>query len=117
MMMEFRPTIDLFASRKNRLTKKHCTVNQNKKAVARDAFNISWAREQPIIHPPIPPIWEGQYWLPLFQQMTVSSLNLGPTDLILKNGTIARKSGYVLPPGELLASLICGKEEKNQVKT
>ncbi|KAA6371021.1 MAG: putative Transposon Tf2-6 polyprotein, partial [Streblomastix strix] len=137
MMMKFKPTIDLFASRKNRLMKEYCTINQDKEAVARDAFSISWAREQPIIHPPIPligrclkrvlqeriqaliitPKWEGQYWWPLLQQMTVNSLNLGQADQILKNGTIANRKGWALPPGELLASLISGKKEENKEKT
>ncbi|KAA6370903.1 MAG: hypothetical protein EZS28_033571 [Streblomastix strix] len=111
MMMKFKPIIDLFARRKNHFTKNNCTINQDKKAVTRDAFSISCAREQPIILPPIPligrcmkrvlqeriqaliiiPKWQGQYWWPLLQQMTVNSLNLGQADQILKNGTIANR--------------------------
>ncbi|KAA6386531.1 MAG: putative reverse transcriptase [Streblomastix strix] len=137
MMMKFKPTIDLFVSRKNRLTKEYCTFNQDKKAAARNTFSISWAREQPIIHSPIPLIsrclkrviqeriqaliiiskLEGQYQQPLPQQMTVRSLNLGQTDQILKNGTISNRRGWESPPGELLASLISGKKEENKEKT
>ncbi|KAA6353404.1 MAG: hypothetical protein EZS28_051069, partial [Streblomastix strix] len=137
MMMEFKPTIDIFASRKNRLTKEYCTINQDKKAIARDAFSISWAREQTIIHPPIPligqylkrllqeriqaliitPKWEGQYWQPLLQQMKGSSLNQEQADQILKNGTIANRRRWVLPSGELLASLISGKKVENMEKS
>ncbi|KAA6383484.1 MAG: putative reverse transcriptase, partial [Streblomastix strix] len=79
--MQFIPTIDLFANRKTKLTKRYCTINLDHLAVARYAFSISWKAEQPVIHPPIPlighclqrikqekiaaimivPNWEGQY--------------------------------------------------------
>ncbi|KAA6403321.1 MAG: hypothetical protein EZS28_001150 [Streblomastix strix] len=133
--MKFRPTIDIFESSRNRPTKEYCIIIQDRQAEARNAFSISWAREQPIIHPLIAligrcpkrvqheriqaliitPKWQGQYWWPLLQQMTVSSVNQGHADQILKNGTIANKRAWALLLGELLTSLISGrKEEKNE---
>ncbi|KAA6388781.1 MAG: hypothetical protein EZS28_015696 [Streblomastix strix] len=64
----------------------------------------------------ITPKWEEQYWWLLLQQLTVSSLNLGQAVQILKNGTIIKKGGWALPPGELIASLISGKKEENMEK-
>jgi hypothetical protein len=49
--------------------------------------------------------------------MTVNSLILGQADQVLENGTIANREGWALPPGELLASLICSKKEENKEKT
>ncbi|KAA6392246.1 MAG: hypothetical protein EZS28_012227 [Streblomastix strix] len=108
-----------------------------KKSVARDAFSISWAREQQIILPSIHLIGlclkrllqeriqiltitakkDRQYWWPLLLQMTVNSLNLGQTDHSLNNGTTANRKIWALTPGELLASLISGKKEENKEKT
>ncbi|KAA6370257.1 MAG: putative reverse transcriptase, partial [Streblomastix strix] len=132
--MQFFPTINLFANRKTKLTKRFCTINLDHLAVARDAFSISWKAEQPVIHPPIPlighclqrikqekiatimivPNQEGQYWWPLIQQMTTKQINLGQSSQILKNGPIATRRGWALPPGELLAILVSDKHKEDE---
>ncbi|KAA6393808.1 MAG: putative reverse transcriptase [Streblomastix strix] len=134
--MQFFTTIDLFANRKTMLTKRYCTINLDHFAVARDAFSKSWKAEQPVIHPPIHlighclqrikqekiaaimivPNWEGQYWWPLIQQMTTKQINLVQSSQILKNGPIATRRGWALPPGELLAILVSDEHKEDEEK-
>ncbi|KAA6393058.1 MAG: hypothetical protein EZS28_011418 [Streblomastix strix] len=95
-----------------------------------------WKAEQPVILPPILLIghclqrikqekvvaimivtnWEGQYWWPLIQQMTIMQNNLGQSSQILKNGPIATRRRLALPPGELLAILDSYKNKEDQEK-
>ncbi|KAA6398557.1 MAG: putative reverse transcriptase [Streblomastix strix] len=40
--LKMKPTIDLFASKTNKLTRRYCTITQDQEATARDAFSIPW---------------------------------------------------------------------------
>jgi hypothetical protein len=47
-------TVDAFANRKNRKTKRFFSINKDVWAEARDGLNQNWAKEIALIHPPIP---------------------------------------------------------------
>ncbi|KAA6402069.1 MAG: putative Transposon Ty3-I Gag-Pol polyprotein [Streblomastix strix] len=133
---KFPATIDLFANKENKLLKRYCTTQIDKEAVARDAFSISWKNEYPIIHPPIPvigrcleiikqdkisalmilPKWTSQYWWPILMQMASQIYSLGNSGQVLKNGPIANRKGWALPPGEIIAVQIQQDKEVQMEK-
>jgi hypothetical protein len=55
-ILKVRPTIDMFANRKNRRCKRFVSLVPDNWAVAQDSLSVSWKGEVPYLHPPIPPI-------------------------------------------------------------
>ncbi|KAA6383701.1 MAG: hypothetical protein EZS28_020772 [Streblomastix strix] len=48
-----RPTIDIFANRRNRKCKRFCSLIWDQWAETQDGFKMSWRKEAPLQHPPI----------------------------------------------------------------
>jgi hypothetical protein len=87
-----RCTLDAFACRATALLPRYCSAGPDPKALHRDAFTISWAREEIWLNPPwellpkvlhkiradgargmlIVPRWPSQAWWPLLQELAVS---------------------------------------------
>jgi hypothetical protein len=121
--------VDLFATAKNRKKERYCTVEKNKKAMARNAMTIAWTGFTALVHPPIPmivrclvkiqkdktraiviaPFWRGMIWSTLLQELTVRGpVVLGDSEELLELGPGMRKTGASVPPGKLAAWLVQG---------
>jgi hypothetical protein len=96
--------------------------------VAQDAFSVRWSSfSVPLIHPPIPliprvlqrlqqermravllivPLWKAQAWSQLLTEMTVSAIDLGPTEQVLVRGQGMRRRRERLPPGNMLIAIV-----------
>ncbi|KAA6389766.1 MAG: putative Pol polyprotein [Streblomastix strix] len=125
--------IDAFANRKNRKTRRFYTVNKDKWAEARDGLSQNWTNKVILVHPPIPlipkslakikeenttaivivPIWEGQYWWPMLQELKIKAKVLGKSQEVLEMGAKMKKRGLMLPPGEMGIFLITKMQKEN----
>jgi hypothetical protein len=52
--LDIIPTIDLFATRKNKVLDKYCSPRIDHRAKSRDGFLLNWSKQTAWIHPPIP---------------------------------------------------------------
>ncbi|KAA6373592.1 MAG: hypothetical protein EZS28_030882, partial [Streblomastix strix] len=52
--LQVRPSIDVFANRRNRQCKRFCSLIADPWAVKQDGLSLAWNKEVPLIHPPIP---------------------------------------------------------------
>jgi hypothetical protein len=128
--LEVVVSCDLFANFRNKQAKRYVSLSLNDRgAMARDAFTISWkGLGLPLIHPPIPliqrcvnkvkeegvvavmitPAWEGQWWSTALNSITIKSTILGESESVLEKGAQMVKHGDKLPPGKLIARLVNG---------
>ncbi|KAA6314900.1 MAG: hypothetical protein EZS28_055503, partial [Streblomastix strix] len=87
---EIKIEVDAFANRKNKKAKKFFTINNDRRALAKDALIQNWNVGWMLIHPPISiltrvlmkimkeggkyvviaPMWQTQIWWPLLISMT-----------------------------------------------
>ncbi|KAA6393193.1 MAG: hypothetical protein EZS28_011278, partial [Streblomastix strix] len=52
--LQVRPSIDVFANRRNRQCRRFCSIIADPWAVKQDGLSLAWNKEVPLIHPPIP---------------------------------------------------------------
>ncbi|KAA6313246.1 MAG: hypothetical protein EZS28_055788, partial [Streblomastix strix] len=128
-----RPSIDMFANRKNRKLKRFVSLTLDNWAVGQDCMSLPWKGELPYLHPPLPmiqatlnkvreenvaalivvPNWPSQSWWPSLMELSTNYVNLGKSADVLKPGGRMRKAKKHLPPGELLAVRLEVTEERN----
>jgi hypothetical protein len=114
-----QPTIDLFATAKNKKCAMFCSLRGEEGSLARDAFSIPWQGMVPLLHPPvslisrciqrvqqehlcaflIAPCWEGQVWTPPLRRLTFQKVILGPSKQVLMMSSGMRRKHASLPPG------------------
>jgi hypothetical protein len=119
---DWEVNIDLFATRSNHKLLNYVSPTPDPKAVACDAFSITWAQWKPYIHPPINliprciqklemeripailivPYWPSQAWWPTLSPLVKAVSNLGKGEEILIKGENMKASNTKLPPGEIL---------------
>ncbi|KAA6355550.1 MAG: putative Transposon Tf2-6 polyprotein [Streblomastix strix] len=125
--------IDAFSTRKNKVLKQYCSSREDRKALSRDGLAISWNSQLIWAHPPIPliakclqkiiqekvdltilitPDWKAQFWRPTLDRLTLQRINLGPSDKILNPGAYMKRRGWIIPPGNMMASLVSSNKAK-----
>ncbi|KAA6396105.1 MAG: putative Pol polyprotein [Streblomastix strix] len=124
--LQVRPSIDMFANRRNRKFKRFLTLVLDNWAMGQDCLSHPWSGEVPYLHPPIPmiqatlnkakqegvpavivvPNWPSQPWWPSLAGQIVKYVNVRRSEDILKPGGRMRKARKNLPPGEILVVLL-----------
>ncbi|KAA6392964.1 MAG: hypothetical protein EZS28_011511 [Streblomastix strix] len=124
--LQVRPSIDMFANRRNRKFKRFMTLVLDNWATGQDCLSHSWTGEVPYLHPSIPmiqatlnkakqqgvpavivvPIWPSQPWWPSIADQTVKYVNIGRSEDVLKPGGRIQKVRKHLPLGEILVLLL-----------
>jgi hypothetical protein len=114
--------IDLFATQRNTKLPRYVSPTWDGKAVAFDAFSITWRNLRPFVHPPIDlimrclqriereeveavlvvPNWPSQIWWPIVVQRAKAIVVLGKGEEVLVTGKSMREMNTKLPPGELV---------------
>ncbi|KAA6397239.1 MAG: hypothetical protein EZS28_007237 [Streblomastix strix] len=112
--LQIRPSINMFANRRNGMFKRFMTLVLDNQAKGQDCLSHPWSGEVPYLHPPIPmiqvalnkakqegvpavivvPNWPSQPWWPSLAEQTVKYVNVGRSVDIQKPGgrmRIARK--------------------------
>ncbi|KAA6393484.1 MAG: hypothetical protein EZS28_010987 [Streblomastix strix] len=109
MKLKVEITMDAFATRINRQHRKFCSITKDIWAMLRDGLSISWEKQTPLFHPPIPLLlstirkvkedgvktaviiaskWPGQYWYTELLEITVQMIRLGQSKQVLIPGFI-----------------------------
>jgi hypothetical protein len=128
--LQVTPSIDCFATMYNRKCPRFFAPSMGKNAqgaIAIDAFSQNWSTETlPYLHPPIAtiprvmqkilaekifavlvvPFWPGHSWWSTIQPLILRSVDLGPTNQVLKRGPTMDPKAHKLPQGRLLMCLI-----------
>ncbi|KAA6384048.1 MAG: hypothetical protein EZS28_020423, partial [Streblomastix strix] len=112
--------IDIFATRANRQCTRYCSISKDKCAVKRNGFSLEWAKEIPLLHPPISqllktirkikkervslavliaPDWPNQKWFTEMREIIRQQICLGESTQVLLMGAKHRNKGWALPPG------------------
>ncbi|KAA6400220.1 MAG: hypothetical protein EZS28_004253 [Streblomastix strix] len=113
-------SIDIFATRANRQCTRYCSISKDKCAVKRNGFSLEWAKEVPLLHPPISqllktirkikqervslavliaPDWPNQKWFTELREITRQKICLGESTQVLLMEAKHRNKGWALPPG------------------
>ncbi|KAA6367170.1 MAG: hypothetical protein EZS28_037304, partial [Streblomastix strix] len=119
--------VDAFATRRNRVLKTYCSPRQDSRAIAIDGLAIDWNEQIAWLHPPIPligrclqkiledkvqtailitPDWRAQFRRPTLDRLTLQRVDLGPFHLILTPGKHMKQHGQILPPRNMIASVV-----------
>ncbi|KAA6390136.1 MAG: hypothetical protein EZS28_014339 [Streblomastix strix] len=132
--INFQPTLDAFAHKTNKQLKRHCLLQDDNNAIARNALNIPWTSDQLLLHPPIgfiPKIIQKtirdqveallilpRWYLYKYRAKHPSILNqetFGSTDQVLIKGK-TMKEFTKLPPGIIEMIKINIKKESNYIE-
>ncbi|KAA6389907.1 MAG: hypothetical protein EZS28_014569 [Streblomastix strix] len=112
--------IDIFETRANRQCMRYCSISKDMRDVKRNGFSPEWAKEIPLLHPPISqllktirkikeervslavliaPNWPNQKWFTELREITKQKMCLGESTQVLLMGAKHRNKGWALPPG------------------
>ncbi|KAA6375872.1 MAG: hypothetical protein EZS28_028599 [Streblomastix strix] len=131
--LQVRPSIDMFANRRNRKFKRFMTLLLDNWATGQDCLLYSWTGEVSNLHPPTPmiqatfnkakqegvpavivvPNWPSQPWWPSLAEQAVKYVNVGRSEDVLKPGGRIRKAEKHLPPVDILVVLLEEKKVKS----
>ncbi|KAA6316156.1 MAG: hypothetical protein EZS28_055302 [Streblomastix strix] len=123
--INFSPTLDTFVLRTMKHFRRYFSPQDDRRAVARDAFSIAWANEKLLLHPPICaipkviqklkrdgattalilPIWDLMKYKTMIP-LILNQKTLGPSEIVLEEGKLVHRLMQKLPPGIMEIVLI-----------
>ena len=127
--LNFKPEIDLFASRLNKQVDKYCSLWLDPNAFAIDAFALSWSAIKFYCFPPfscilrglqksqqdkamgilVAPMWPTQVWYPsLIKMLCVAPVHLRPRKALLCLPTLPQVQHPLLHKLKLMVCLVSG---------
>ena len=134
--LNFKPEIDLFASRLNKQFEKYCSLRPDPNAFAIDAFTLSWSTKKFYCFPPfscisrilqkvkqdkatgilVAPMWPTQVWYPILVKMLCAApVHLRPRKTLLCLPALPQAQHPLLHKLKLMVCLVSGNCTQTKV--